>query len=120
MSRGALVSVRKRVFLKLSRILLCTLIGAMAAARALAVTTYYVDGASTSCSNTGPGSSSIPYCTISQAVTDRAGPGVIINVKPATYREQVTVSASGASGNPFVLQASGSTPIIVDGADDFS
>src|SRR5262249_35603338 len=48
----------------------------------------------------------------------RGGPGTVLQVKPAIYREQVTVPASGSSGNPFVFQAVGS-PVIIDGADDY-
>jgi parallel beta-helix repeat protein len=40
-------------------------------------------------------------------------------VKPGTYREQVTVPASGAAGNPLEIQALGAS-VVVEGADDFS
>jgi len=40
-------------------------------------------------------------------------------VNPGTYREQVTVNASGVSGSSFVFKASG-PGVIVDGSDDFS
>ena len=49
----------------------------------------------------------------------RGGPGTTIYVKPGVYREQVTIGASGAPGNPLVIQALGG-PVFVDGADDFS
>ena len=80
---------------------------------------YYVDQASPSCSSTGPGTEAQPYCTISAALAAHSGPGITIYVKPGTYREQVTVPASGASGNPFVIQAFGGS-VIVEGTDDFS
>jgi len=80
---------------------------------------FYVHNASPSCSDTGPGSEAQPYCTISAAVAAQQGPVTTIYVKPGTYREQVTISASGAVGNPFVLQALGG-PVVVDGSDDFS
>jgi hypothetical protein len=79
----------------------------------------YVDGASNSCSTNGPGSASQPFCTISAALTAHHGPGDTILVRPATYREQVTVPGSGASGNPLVLLAAGAS-VVVDGADAFS
>lgn len=94
------------------------LIGAIAAPGATAAT-YYVDGSSPNCSPSGPGSEAQPYCTISQAVNLRAQPGNTILVKPGIYREQVTVRASGTSGNPIVLRATG-PGVIVEGADDFS
>ncbi len=80
--------------------------------------TFYVDRANSSCSDSGPGTSTAPYCTISAALAARASSGTTINVRPGTYREQVTVSASGASGSPLVLRATG-PGVIVDGADDF-
>src|SRR4029079_6902892 len=77
---------------------------------------YYVDQASASCSPTGPGTEAQPYCTITSALNAHNGPGITIRVKPGTYREQVTVLASGASGSPFVIETVG-TGVIVDGAD---
>lgn len=81
--------------------------------------TYYVDTASPQCSPAGPGTEAQPYCTISAAVAARGGPGNIILVKPGTYRETVTIPASGTAGNPFVLRAYGGV-VTVDGADDLS
>jgi hypothetical protein len=49
----------------------------------------------------------------------RATTGDIGLVMPGHYREQVTLPASGASGNPIVLKAEGA-PVVVDGTDDFS
>jgi parallel beta-helix repeat protein len=81
--------------------------------------TYYVDAQSGTCNNTGAGTQTQPYCTINAAITAHKGAGITIIVMPGTYREQVTVNASGASGSPFVLKASG-PGVNVDGSDDFS
>jgi hypothetical protein len=81
--------------------------------------TFYVDNQSAACSDVGAGTEAQPYCTISGAVAAQKGAGVTIVVKPGIYREQVTVPASGASGLPFVLQASG-PGVVVDGADSFA
>jgi parallel beta-helix repeat protein len=86
---------------------------------AVAAGTFYVDGADPGCSDAGPGTAGTPYCSISAAAAARGGPGTTLSIKPAVYREQVTVPASGAPGNPFVFQALGS-PVVVDGANDFS
>src|SRR5437867_5104557 len=94
---------------------LLTLLGRAAGAAGV----YYVDNTSASCSNSGPGTEAQPYCTISAAVSARGGPGTTIYVKPGTYREQVNVNVSGASGSPLVIQALGGT-VTLDGADDFS
>src|SRR6185436_16909480 len=67
----------------------------------------------------GPGTQASPYCTISAAASQHPGPGNTILVVAGTYREQVSVPASGASGSPFVVQAGGPS-VVVDGADDFS
>ncbi|MGH9867847.1 MAG: hypothetical protein ACREAA_06755 [Candidatus Polarisedimenticolia bacterium] len=45
--------------------------------------TYFVDGANPSCSNVGPGTAAVPYCTISAASAARGGPGVTLMVMPA-------------------------------------
>ncbi len=84
--------------------------------------TYYVDVQSSACSNTGPGSASEPYCTISAAVAARNGPGTTIRVWPGRYTEQVDVPASGAQGSPFVIEGLGSpvNPVILDGSVDLS
>src|SRR5690349_20163324 len=81
--------------------------------------TYYVNGSSGTCSNTGAGTQTQPYCTIGAAMAAHNGPGVTIIVMPGTYREQITVPASGAAGSPFVFQASG-PGVVIDGSDDFS
>ncbi len=80
--------------------------------------TYYVDNTSPSCSNSGPGTQGIPYCTISGALTARPGPGNTFLVKPGTYREQVSVPSSGSPTNPIVIQAT-APGVVVDGADSF-
>src|SRR5881396_193071 len=85
----------------------------------LAAGIFYVDRANPACSNSGPGSAATPYCTISAAVAARGGPGTTIYVRPGNYPEEISVPASGSSGNPFVIQAVGG-PAVVDGSDDFS
>ena len=81
--------------------------------------TYYVDASSPSCSPSGPGTEFQPYCTITAAVNLRGKAGNTIIVKPGIYREQVTIRASGAPGDPIVLRAEG-PGVIVEGADDLS
>ena len=83
---------------------------------------YYVNGSSSACSNSGPGTQSAPYCTISAALAAHHDPGTTLYVMPGVYHEQVTLPASGVSGSPLVLQGLGSpsNPVVIDGADDFS
>ena len=80
---------------------------------------YYVDNTNPACSSAGPGTQASPYCTISAAASQHPGPGNTILVVAGTYREQVSIPASGASGSPFVIQAGGPS-VTVEGADDFS
>jgi len=65
----------------------------------------------------GSGSWANPYQTIQAAVNAVGGPGAIIAVRPAAsaYKEQVSIAASGASGNPFTLLARGA--ITIDGGE---
>jgi parallel beta-helix repeat protein len=81
--------------------------------------TYYVDNQSGTCSDAGPGTESAPYCTINAAMAAHRGPGITILVKPGIYREQVTISAAGASASNFVFHAAG-PGVVVDGSDDFA
>jgi parallel beta-helix repeat protein len=90
---------------------------ALAPHAARAAGTFYVDnsGLTAPCSNTGPGTEEQPFCTISAALTKVGGPGTTIFVKAGTYREQVTVPVSGASGDPLAIRTLGE--VIIDGAD---
>ncbi len=81
--------------------------------------TFYVDGANPVASDSNAGTAAAPYKTISAAIAARGAAGNIVFVKPATYRETVTLGVSGAAGNPFVIRAT-APGVIVDGADDFA
>jgi parallel beta-helix repeat protein len=118
MSGRCAVLGRSSHFRGLLQTLALTVVTILSISRASAAA-YYVNGASTACSDSGAGTSTAPYCTIGRAVADRAAPGVTIYVKSSTYREQITVPVSGTASNPFVLQASGSS-VIIDGADSFA
>mgnify|MGYP003507934277 CR=1 FL=1 len=54
----------------------------LAFASSAEATTYYVDGSNPSCTDSGDGSSSSPYCTISAAVTARAGHVWLVGAGP--------------------------------------
>src|SRR5205809_702138 len=100
-------------------ITLLTLITTLAPAARAAV--FFVNNASASCSNTGPGTADAPYCGITAALAAHHEPGVIITVMPGVYREQVTVPASGLAGSPITLRAQpGAGPGVVDRTDDLA
>ena len=79
---------------------------------ALASTTYQVRQQDPSCSNSGPGNGTTPFCTIS-AAAKVAVAGDTVDVHPGTYREQVTAP----SGVTFVAS---STSAEVVGADSLA
>ncbi len=81
--------------------------------------TYYVDGASSSATDSGPGTSVQPFRTVQAAVTAFGAAGNTIVVRPATYREQATIGASGTSTSPIVLEAEGPA-VVMTGSDDLS
>lgn len=70
------------------------------------------------CSDTGPGTSASPFCTIG-AATKVALAGDTIQVGPGTYHEQLTASKSGEQGAPITITGSGPTTVI-DGSTDLS
>jgi hypothetical protein len=83
--------------------------------------TVYVDAANPNCRSSATGSLADPYCTISRAITVHHAPGTVILVRPGTYREQVTVPASGLSGQliTFLALPQPGNPVVIDGADAY-
>lgn len=72
--------------------------------------TYYVSPSG--CSNSGPGSSSHPWCSINSGA-NKLSAGDTLYVRNGTYKEQVKVNRSGAAGKPIVIAAaSGHKPVI--------
>src|SRR6185295_9332036 len=70
------------------------------AAAAQAAGTFYVEAQNPLASDSGPGTESRPFRTISGAIAVQRGPAVTILVKPGIYREQVSIPASGTSSSP--------------------
>ena len=81
--------------------------------------TFYVNNQSAAATDAGAGTLAQPYRTITAAVNQRGGAGTIIEVLPGIYREQVSVSASGVAGNPFVIRASG-PGVVIEGSESFA
>ena len=62
----------------------------------------FVDQASANCSDTGPGSTSQPFCTIG-AGASQAVAGQTVSVSQGTYAENVTPANSGTQQAPIVF-----------------
>ncbi len=86
---------------------------------AFAANVWWVDNTSPLCSDTGPGTSDTPLCTISKAATKAVNAGDQVMVRPGTYAEQVTVAASGAAGSPITFTAA-APGVVLLGTRDLS
>jgi parallel beta-helix repeat protein len=90
----------------------------LSASAALAATVIRVDNTHPNASPNGPGTVLAPYSSIMAALNANRDPGTWVLVRPGTYRERVSVPASGSANQPIVIRAEGE--VIVDGADDFA
>ncbi|AXE22380.1 hypothetical protein C0216_02030 [Streptomyces globosus] len=84
---------------------LVTLLGMPgAAAAADTPSTLYVDNRDASrCSDAGPGSQAVPYCTLS-AAAKVVQPGQTVKIRPGKqYDESVTIDRSGEPGRPIAF-----------------
>ncbi len=80
-------------------------------------TTLYVGGGP--CSDTGSGTQSLPYCTISKAASVAVA-GQTVSVAAGSYAESVNVAHSGSPGSPIVFAAdSGASVIVTGGTNGF-
>ena len=90
-------------------------VGLTAAPAAAAQSVFYVGGPG--CSDSGPGTQTQPFCTISKgASTATAGQTVIANT--GTYSGQVTVGHSGTAGSPVTIEAATAGTVTVTGGTD--
>ena len=82
-------------------------------ARAADPTVLYVDQNNPNCSDTGPGTSTQPFCSIKPAATLATG-GQTVQVASGTYAEMVTPN-SGSPGSPVVFTAAPGASVTVSG-----
>ncbi|GAA1137516.1 hypothetical protein GCM10009630_40660 [Kribbella jejuensis] len=80
--------------------------------------TYSVEQTNPSCSDTGPGTVTTPFCSIG-AATKKALAGDTILVGAGQYREQVQLTASGEPGAPITLRATSPSAVVL-GTNDVS
>jgi parallel beta-helix repeat protein len=76
--------------------------------------TLYVDQANPTCSNSGPGSATQPFCTIGKAASTAVA-GQTVIVKAGNYPENVTVANSGTSAAPIVFTTAAGESVTVSG-----
>jgi parallel beta-helix repeat protein len=76
----------------------------------------YVNGAKgATCSDTGTGTQSLPYCTISAAVAVVTA-GQTVSITPGLYAEHVTVASSGTPSAPITFTTSAAGFAVLSGA----
>ena len=78
--------------------------GLLGGAAQAAATTLYVDRGNPSCTNSGPGTQTAPFCTISAAAS-KAVAGQTVRVAAGTYTERVKPAYSGTALAPIVYAA---------------
>ncbi|MCW2498347.1 MAG: Carbohydrate-binding and sugar hydrolysis, partial [Frankiales bacterium] len=73
-------------------------------AQAVTPTVLFVAKANTSCSDSGPGTGTVPFCTINKGLAAVVA-GQTVQVAAGTYNEAVTVPKSGTADAPITLSA---------------
>ena len=76
--------------------------------------TLYVARASAACSDSGPGTSSQPFCTIGAAAS-KVVAGQTVQVAAGSYPEDVTISKPGTASAPIVFTAAAGATVTVSG-----
>jgi parallel beta-helix repeat protein len=79
-----------------------------------AASVLYVDKNNPSCSDSGSGTSSVPYCTIGKGASVAVA-GQTVQVASGTYSELVTVAHSGSAGSPIVVTPAAGASVTVSG-----
>src|SRR6266566_3923465 len=101
--------------------MLSVLVVALAAAllpgalRATNGPTLYVDGSNASCSNSGSGTATQPFCTVGAAASTAIA-GQTVQVAAGTYPEHVAPANSGSVGAPIVFTTAPGATVTVTGA----
>jgi parallel beta-helix repeat protein len=72
--------------------------------------TWYVDNGNPNCSDSGPGTSSQPFCTIGAAAL-KVTAGQTVQVSSGNYPEEVKVKTSGSAGAPVTFSATGTVTV---------
>src|SRR5919197_5177428 len=81
---------------------------------AQAASIIYVDRANPNCSNSGTGTQTQPFCTISAAAS-KVKAGQTVSVSSGTYTETVVVGVTGTASAPIVFMANPPGSVTVTG-----
>jgi parallel beta-helix repeat protein len=77
-----------------------------------ATVSLYVDKTSSACSDTGPGTTAAPYCTITKGAS-RLAAGYALYIGNGTYAETIKPAGSGTAAAPISITAwPGRSPVI--------
>ena len=99
------ISMKRVIGTVIALTALCGLAVAVPARAGAAAATLYVDRTNPSCSDSGSGTSTVPYCTIGKGASVAVAGQTVEVVKASVYSEQVTPAHSGTSGSPIVFKA---------------
>src|ERR687886_137185 len=97
-----------------SLIVFLVVVALPSAVGAASTTTLYVDQANPSCSETGSGTATQPFCKIKPAAAKVAA-GQTVLVSSGTYNEQVTVSTSGTASAPITFATAPGATVTISG-----
>ncbi|TDX08453.1 right-handed parallel beta-helix repeat-containing protein [Kribbella sp. VKM Ac-2566] len=80
---------------------------------AMAAGTGYWVNNTVACSDVGAGTQAAPFCTIAQGTKKAVLPGDTVHISPGTYREQITVGASGTATDPITVTGDGPGVVVL-------
>ena len=95
----------------LSLALMSTVGAPLHAVPAAAAGVYFVSPAG---SDSGPGTATQPWKTLTKAASSVA-PGDVVRVAPGTYKERLRTSAKGTASSPITLLADGPGVVLAEG-----
>ena len=79
---------------------------------------YYVDNGSKAAADTNPGTEAKPWKTLTRAGTAKElKPGDAVFFKSGVYRENMSITASGAPGKPVVFAAAPGAKVTIKGSE---
>ena len=82
---------------------------------AATVSTFYVDRTMSTCSDSGSGTPTAPFCTITKGVSKLA-PGSTLYIGNGTYGESIKPAVSGTAASPIAITAwPGRNPVVGTG-----